>query len=316
MNGEWLDCVVIDGLWGGPFVCGSLGCKIPLVRKNIDFFCPQHAAREDQCRVLSPQVCHATLRMRQDGKRSRVCVAHGFVEDNWEEGRPYFWRNNVRYRVSNYQGRIGGASRRRGGGGAGAAQDYGGQQQQGGNAGLQDIKVLWTHLRLFGYAFCVRPCLVCCGVTPMTTGESALELEGWLRVNLFPGRKPYLNVYDQACTIARGLLGDPVRLAEWEDSIWAVDDWHLRKGHDDGDMVCAGYCDWERYPELHGADGKCVFNTSAAEQHNAWVRGFSSLLSQWSVGNSLAYLTRLLIQRNRTLIERQEGRGKNPGRMQ
>ena len=62
-----------------------------------------------------------------------------------------------------------------------------------------------------------------------------------------------------------------------------VDVFHFDSKHKEGDAFCAEHCNAASFPELIGEGGKWIFNSSAAEQINSWMRKFEKLVQEMPV---------------------------------
>lgn len=82
-----------------------------------------------------------------------------------------------------------------------------------------------------------------------------------------PGaRKPTHIFYDSNCLARQQAESNP-----WfQDIGMYVDVWHFKNKHKESHEYCQRYCNPVNAPELLDEDGKWYFNSSAAEQHNAW----------------------------------------------
>jgi hypothetical protein len=62
-----------------------------------------------------------------------------------------------------------------------------------------------------------------------------------------------------------------------------VDVFHFTSKHKEGDEFCGQHCNAAGFPELIGKDNKWIFNSSAAEQINSWMRKFERLVQEMPV---------------------------------
>jgi len=98
-----------------------------------------------------------------------------------------------------------------------------------------------------------------------------------------PGsRKPEHIFYDTNCLARQQAEGNP-----WFDGIgMCVDVWHFRNKHKSTHEYCQKHCNPIQYPELLNETGKWYFNTSVAEQVNAWLGGYLSKCFQQNMTSS------------------------------
>ena len=62
-----------------------------------------------------------------------------------------------------------------------------------------------------------------------------------------------------------------------------VDVFHFKCKHSEADVFCQIHCNPVRFRELINAEGKWVFNSSAAEQANVWFGKFQSVVQDMPV---------------------------------
>jgi len=66
------------------------------------------------------------------------------------------------------------------------------------------------------------------------------------------------------------------------------------------------------YPELMDNDGKWFFNTSVAEQTNAWLGGYSSIVREMLPDKYEFFLDEMIGLRNAELLKKLDKEGYNP----
>lgn len=92
-----------------------------------------------------------------------------------------------------------------------------------------------------------------------------------------PGvQKPEHIFYDTNCDAKQQAMKDP-----WFDDVgMCVDVWHFLNKHKVTHQFCQDNCNPAMYPELESEPGKWFFNTSVAEQTNAWLGGYQSMCQE------------------------------------
>ncbi|KAF7349146.1 hypothetical protein MVEN_01436900 [Mycena venus] len=139
--------------------------------------------------------------------------------------------------------------------------------------------------------------------------------EFWMK--LFPTKAslPAVLWHDNNCSIVKMLRNDPdeYRRTYFDHVALPVDVFHFKSKHKETDTDCGANCNPYIWPELRTADGKWRFNSSAAEQANAWFGGFQSMVREMPVERYNFFLDEMIKRRNRTLIKDLQRRGKNPG---
>jgi hypothetical protein len=90
-----------------------------------------------------------------------------------------------------------------------------------------------------------------------------------------------------------------------------VDVFHFWCKHKEGDEYCAAHCNPVNFAELM-QDGKWVFNSSAAEQANAWIGGFLAIVREMRAERYNFFLDEMIRRRNEWLFEELEQKGQEP----
>ncbi|KAK1234616.1 hypothetical protein PQX77_002180 [Marasmius sp. AFHP31] len=91
--------------------------------------------------------------------------------------------------------------------------------------------------------------------------------------------------------------------SHFDNVILPVDVFHFKSKHKDGDF-CNKHCNPTRWTELVGEDGKWVFNSSAAEQTNAWIGGYLVMVRDMLPHNYDFFLDEMIKRRNEVTIAR------------
>lgn len=91
-----------------------------------------------------------------------------------------------------------------------------------------------------------------------------------------------------------------------------VDVFHFKCKHKETDEYCATHCNPASYSELMD-NGKWVFNSSAAEQANAWIGGFLAIVREMRAERYNFFLDEVIRRRNEWLFEELEAKGQHPG---
>jgi hypothetical protein len=91
-----------------------------------------------------------------------------------------------------------------------------------------------------------------------------------------------------------------------------VDVFHFKTKHKESDADCGRNCNPYIWSELWTEDGKWRFNSSAAEQANAWIGGFQSIAREMQVDRYNFFLDEMIKRRNRIMIEELRQRLKEP----
>lgn len=88
-----------------------------------------------------------------------------------------------------------------------------------------------------------------------------------------------------------------------------VDIFHFKSKHKESDIECQTECSAADYPELRidGPNGEIqgwYFNSSVAEQTNAWIGGYISICREMHIDRYNFFLDEMIIRRNRMTLER------------
>lgn len=94
-----------------------------------------------------------------------------------------------------------------------------------------------------------------------------------------------------------------------------VDVFHFKCKHKETDIECGTFCNPYIWPELRTEDGNWRFNSSAAEQANAWFGGFQSIVREMEVDRYNFFLDEMIKRRNRILVKELQKKQKSPYRI-
>lgn len=82
-----------------------------------------------------------------------------------------------------------------------------------------------------------------------------------------------------------------------------VNIFHFKCKHKESDIECGTYCNPYIWPELRTEDGKWQFNSSAAEQTNAWFGGYQAIVREMQVDRYEFFLDEMIKRRNQVIIQ-------------
>lgn len=91
-----------------------------------------------------------------------------------------------------------------------------------------------------------------------------------------------------------------------------VDVFHFKSKHKISDEDCNRYCNPVRWPELYTPEATWRFNSSVAEQANAWIGGYQSIVREMQADRYEFFLDELIKRRNRNVIKELMRKGKAP----
>jgi hypothetical protein len=123
------------------------------------------------------------------------------------------------------------------------------------------------------------------------------------------GHMPTHIFFDNNCSMKKVVRDDPA----FENVALPVDVFHFKCKHSKTDTFCQENCNPALFPELISADGKgWYFNSSVAEQTNAWFGGFQPICREMLPDKYDFFLDEMILQRNRIVKEKLSKDGHNP----
>ncbi|KAI0311184.1 hypothetical protein OF83DRAFT_1069232 [Amylostereum chailletii] len=155
----------------------------------------------------------------------------------------------------------------------------------------------------------------CCGVIAargtMFGAESISGVKDFLKsVYPDPSELPDVLNYDSMCQFQQHLKAQ--KDTYFRQVIMPVDVFHFKSKHKVTDKFCQKHCNPALWPELRDGDGKWLFNSSAAEQANAWMGGYLAMVRDMLAYRFEFFLDKLIKRRNERLIARLDEQGKVP----
>lgn len=156
----------------------------------------------------------------------------------------------------------------------------------------------------------VRPCGIIFARATMFNAEAVSNFLVMVK-NTFsvPGaHKPEHIMYDTNCGASEQARKDP-----WFDGIgMSVDVWHFKNKHSVTHEWCQKNCNPAMFPELMDPLMKWFFNTSVAEQTNAWLGGYASMVREMLPAKYDFFLDEMIRLRNTEVLKRLERQGHHP----
>lgn len=138
-------------------------------------------------------------------------------------------------------------------------------------------------------------------------------------MKLFPTQASLPGVlwHDNNCNIVKMLNADTDEdLKHYFDGCaLPVDVFHFKSKHKEGDVDCGANCNPYIWDILRTSDGKWRFNSSAAEQANAWCGGFQSIVREMPVARYNFFLDEMIKRRNSFIVKSLRAKGKAPYRI-
>lgn len=173
-----------------------------------------------------------------------------------------------------------------------------------------EIKAQFGRRRTHNEQTLVRPCGVIFARATMFGAEAVSNFLVMVK-NSFsvPGaQKPEHIFYDTNCDARQQAEKDP-----WFHGVgMCVDAWHFRNKHAVTHKYCQLNCNPAKYPELMDGSSAWFFNTSIAEQTNAWMAGYHSMCREMLPAKFDFFLDEMIRLRNIEIINRLHEQGHHP----
>lgn len=135
-------------------------------------------------------------------------------------------------------------------------------------------------------------------------------------MSVFPTQNSLPSViwHDNNCHIKAMLKNDTEECLQtyFDNVALPVDVFHFKSKHKESDVECGQNCNPYIWPELCTEDGKWQFNSSAAEQTNAWFGGFLAIVRDMQADRYEFFLDEMIKRQNRIIVSELKRRGKRP----
>ncbi|TFK22315.1 hypothetical protein FA15DRAFT_681746 [Coprinopsis marcescibilis] len=269
-DGRVTRVVVSDGVTLGRPCCGEFNCKKPLAN-NRHQFCPEHAGKALACCVHGCNLAKAV------GRKTCTDPAHQAVEDIYRE------RGTARFQLQSMlkRAQVGQPERS-----AAAPQgldpfDAEALQQTQPSQSMpvqatKRIRAQFGRSRTHNEQLIVAPCGMIIAQETFYGAEGVASVVEFIKqVYRVPGTMPNHIFYDNNCTLSKMVNNPENRDPAFANVGLSVDVFHFKCKHSVADTYCQVHCNPAAFPELLGEDDKpWFFNSSVAEQTNAWIGGY------------------------------------------
>lgn len=98
----------------------------------------------------------------------------------------------------------------------------------------------------------------------------------------------------------------------FDDTGLPVDVFHFTSKHKATDEFCQKHCNPALYKNLMDENGDWVYNSSAAEQANAWIGHFISIVREMLAHRFNFFMDEMIQRRNQSIISQLKDKGKAP----
>ncbi|KAF6763614.1 hypothetical protein DFP72DRAFT_1136202 [Ephemerocybe angulata] len=183
-------------------------------------------------------------------------------------------------------------------------------KKSGGNRGL---KARFGRRRTHNEELCVASCGVILGRATFYGSEAPNGVRTFLK-GLFPTKKslPRIIWHDNNCRIHAMLENDPLDKQYFGDSLLLVDVFHFNAKHKESDTQCNVKCNPVSFNDAVTSDGTWRFNSSAAEQANAWFGKYHPITREMEAIRYDFFLDEMVKRHNAALVQELESKGKGP----
>ncbi|KAJ7033642.1 hypothetical protein C8F04DRAFT_1002511 [Mycena alexandri] len=322
--------VLCDGLAMGHVRCQYPHCT-KYLNSNRDRFCPDHAALEKICSIVGCE------RPATEGKKSCDDPRHADIERlHYERGKAAFTlRDRLnRHHLAHPSGgedpealtgeediewfEVG----EDGSIGVHAMEDPGSVgtldtdcEANKSDEGNRRYKALFGRCRTHNEQLLVWPCGVIFARTTFYHAEAVSNVLLFVQKAFsVPGaRKPAHLIYDTNCDAKQQVVANPHLWGWFHDVGMTVDVFHFLNKHSVTHVFCQANCNPAAFPELMNADGTgWFFNTSVAEQTNAWFGGYASICREMLPVKYNFFLDEMIRLRNQKTLAKLAADGHNP----
>ncbi|KAF7300735.1 hypothetical protein MKEN_01298300 [Mycena kentingensis (nom. inval.)] len=114
--------------------------------------------------------------------------------------------------------------------------------------------------------------------------------------------KPEHFIYDSNCDASQQVKAHPEQWEWFADVGMSVDVFHFLTKHAEDHFHCQEFCNPSSFPELLADDKSWFFNSSIAEQNNAWLGGFQSIVRQMTAVKYDFFLNAMVHLHNEVLL--------------
>ncbi|KAJ3520707.1 hypothetical protein NMY22_g12634 [Coprinellus aureogranulatus] len=302
---------VVDGVTLGQPCCSVHDCPLPLL-SNRDRFCPEHWALDDQCCVES---CKADS---EPGHRTCSLPEHRTLESHLRE------ENKAMFNLKRRLARLGAKTPQVENPNTILDEQDDDEVQidqsgvcEGGkpDTGNKGLKARFGRRRTHNEELCVASCGVIVGRATFFGSEAPNGVRTFL-MGLFPTKRslPRVIWHDNNCKILAMLRNDtdPYLRHYFDDSLMVVDVFHFKSKHKESDKECNANCNPAMHKDLVTSDGRWRFNSSAAEQANAWIGGYQAMVREMRAIRYDFFLDEMIRRRNCLIVRELERNEKTP----
>ncbi|KAF9538564.1 hypothetical protein CPC08DRAFT_824622 [Agrocybe pediades] len=303
---------VTDGISLGRPCCKVHNCKAPLPT-NRAHFCVEHEEHKAMCVIAG---CSSK---NETGFQTCAEPAHRSIETHRKERGKAFFQLSARLKNQFNSTQLANSL---------ATKDddvpdmedenYSNPNTHGSDtrkseSGNRPRKTNFARRRTHNEQLVVACCGVILGRATMYGAEAISGVKDFLK-SVFDDPRDLPNVifYDNNCQLQSHLRSDPKDVDYFKNVILPVDVFHFKSKHSITDEFCQKHCNPAMWPELVDDEGKWKFNSSIAEQVNAWLGGYLSIVRDMLAYRYDFFLDEMIKRRNEMIVERQWDNGDIP----
>ncbi|KAJ7580497.1 hypothetical protein C8J56DRAFT_1103561 [Mycena floridula] len=312
--GRELQVLVGDGVTVGRPRCGITECKEPLA-KSRQSYCPEHAHMSSICAIKG---CDELI---QSDRRTCSNAEHQKVEDSYIERGKGMFQLKERLHHARVPVVLDGASADDEVDLADLVEAVADDEPfapepdpdipSSAPSDVTKPRLCSLITRTHNEQLIVAACGIIVARETFYNAEGISSVAEMLRrVAYQRDRMPEYFVYDNNCSLSKHVKHDE----DFRHVGLPVDVFHFKSKHAITDVWCQQNCNPAAFPDLISDDGKgWWFNTSIAEQTNAWFGAFLSICREMTAARYDFFLDEMIIMRNRRTMATLKKRGFCPG---
>ncbi|KAG6818923.1 hypothetical protein H0H93_000251 [Arthromyces matolae] len=303
-----LRAVVVDGVLV-PFPCCKVhNCSIPLASQR-DHFCPTHKSQGALCVVAN------CIKPSDQGFQTCSTKGHRDLETLRKQRNKAFFqlKERLSYATAGQVADSMNAGLR--GEDSITFDDLDGTRysEHKSDSGNVKVNARFTRRRTHNEQLVVCCCGIIAGRATMYGAEAISAVKDFLKsiYGYNSQNLPDCIFFDNNCLLQEHLQASNDSF--FRQCILAVDVFHFENKHDKDHKFCQENCNPASWPELYNESSKeWIFNSSAAEQTNAWIGGYLSITRDMLAHRFNFFLDEMIKRRNEVIVGRLLEQGKAP----
>ncbi|KAF9544131.1 hypothetical protein CPC08DRAFT_730331 [Agrocybe pediades] len=315
-NPDYIRSCVTDGVTIGRPTCSVQDCPNAL-KSTKNRYCPNHKKEDLLCVVTTCK------NMADSGHRTCSLKDHRQIENyNAEHNKAMF---QLKHRLAKLKTSLAAASLPTTSCDSNALVDeeeelevvidQDGRLECDGkpDKGNKALKARFGRRRTHNEELCVASCGVILGRCTFYGSEAPNGVRTFWK-KLFPYKRslPRILWHDNNCRIMAMLKKKGDEDNYFDSCALPVDVFHFKSKHKETDEDCNRHCNPAQWEILETPDKKWRFNSSIAEQTNAWIGGYQAIVREMEADRYEFFLDEMIKRRNQLLVARLERQNKCP----